>query len=208
MPANKSRRSRQKGFTLIEVVASMVVTALAFTALASFFFNQSTKAIEPIFETRAAKLGEALMDEILSRPFDEATPVGGVPACDEVGAPICTTISDLGTDTGEVDVMGDPIRIILDDVDDYDDYCDDANPVDVEDALGNLESDAGNALEDFGSFKMSICVGYDGNYNDALNEPGAGATEFLAKLITINIFPPAAAGLGPPIEFKAYRGNF
>lgn len=183
--------NRYKGFTLIEVIASMVLTALAFTALASFFFNQAPRAIEPIFQTRAAKLGEALVDEILSRPFDENTPLGGVPACDSAGAPACTTAMGLDGETNRAD---------YDDVDDYDIFC--GGPFDIEDALGNTEADAGNALEDFGRFKMSICVDYDGDYD------GAADTNHRAKLITVDVFPPGVTGTGSAITFKVYKGNF
>ncbi|WP_019528131.1 type IV pilus modification PilV family protein [Dasania marina] len=191
MPVNARRAKRERGFTLIEVIASMVVTALAFTALANFFFNQAPRAIEPIFQTRAAKLGEALVDEILGRPFDENTPVGGVPACDAVGAPPCTIT--MGPE-------GESNRAAYDDVDDYNDYC--SGLFDIEDALGNKTADAGNALEDFGRFQMNICVVYDGNYD------GTADTNHSAKLIIVKVFPPGVSGAGTAITFKVYKGNF
>ncbi|WP_339670656.1 prepilin-type N-terminal cleavage/methylation domain-containing protein [Dasania marina] len=200
MPVNARRAKRERGFTLIEVIASMVVTALAFTALANFFFNQAPRAIEPIFQTRAAKLGEALVDEILGRPFDENTPVGGVPACGDSGPQACTDRLLMGLD-------GESSRDLFDDVDDYDSYCNDTTPFDIEDALGNETADPGNALEDFGRFKMSICVGYDGSYDGTLNEPGN--LERKAKLIIVKVFPPGVSGTtGTAITFKVYKGNF
>ena len=192
---------RLKGFTLIELVASMVVAALAFTALANFFFNKTSQAIEPIFETRAAKLGEALMDEILSRPYDQNTAPGGTPACDAVGGVACSP-TPFTADPGEFDGGGNPVRELFNDVDDYNEYCADP-PIDVEDALGNQYGD-GNSLEDFDRFKMSICVDYDGDYDGVVNEAG----DENAKLIVVKIYPPSASGQGPAIEFKAYRGNF
>jgi len=200
MPANSKKAKSQQGFTLIEIIASMVITALAFTALANFFFNQTSRAIEPIFETRAAKLGEALMDEILSRPYDEFTAVGGVPACNETGADDCTVIADLGADDEEVGN-----RDLFDDVDDYNVYCNVATPFDVVNALGENPGD-------FDGFTMSICVNYDGDYDGDLNEVDAGGVlevyEAKAKLIVIDILPPSAAGVGSAISFQAYRGNF
>lgn len=190
----KKNAQQQKGFTLIELVASMVVTALAFTALANFFFNTTSQAIDPIFETRAAKLGEALMDEILSRPYDDATAPGGTPACGAVGGANCTAAADLGAEVGEIS------RDLFDDVDDYNDYC--ARRT-IEDALGNEFGD-GNSLEDFDRFEMSICVYYDGDFLNVTDGTGADG----AKLIVINIYPPSAGGNGPAIEFKAYRANF
>ena len=183
---------RQQGFTLIEVIASLVIAALAFAALANFFFNKTSTAIEPIFQMRAAKLGEALMDEILSRPYDEQTAVGGVPACGDVGADACTDSADFGLDAGETS------RDEFDDVDDYNTYC--GAPVSVVNALGTALGSA----EDFDRFRMQICVDYDGDYD------GAADNQQQAKLITVTIYPPSVTGVGqgPAIELKAYRSNF
>lgn len=195
MPAKLKALNRPQGFTLIEVVSAMVLSALALAALTPFFIDQSSRAVAPMFEIRAAKLGEALMDEILSRPYDENTPLGGVPACDEVGAPGCSTT--LGGD-------GEAGRNQFNDVDDYNAYCNGTDRFAIVDSLGNIATGGGNQLQDFDRFQMTICVNYDGNADGSLDETGATAAERRAKLISIQIFPPNQQ----PIEFNAYRYNF
>lgn len=191
----KNNQRVQAGFTLIELVVSMVLTALALAALTNFFFTQTSRTIEPLFQMRAAKLGEAVMDEIFSRPYDEQTPVGGVPACD---ISTCTALADLGAAAD-----GESAREEFDDVDDYDAYCNDSSPFDIVDVLGATAADTGNALEDFQAFKMSICVIYDGDY-DGVEE----TNEINAKRVTVKIFPPGVTGIANAISFVAYRGNF
>jgi MSHA pilin protein MshD len=120
------------------------------------------------------------MDEILSKKFDELTPEGGFPACTA-----CS--SSLGAD-GET-------RDSYDDVDDYNDSC--GAPTVLTDALGNSPANYDN-------YSMEVCVFYDDNY-DGIDD---GATGNAAKLITVNIYLPAGAGIGSAITFSAYKGNY
>jgi hypothetical protein len=99
----------------------------------------------------------------------------------------------LGAEAGES-------RFNFDDVDDYHSYCAPAPPYYL------LENIMGEQPDNFDAFEMSVCVYYDGDYDGALNE--TGATELQAKLIVIDIYPPAGSGLGDGIRFSAYRSNF
>lgn len=189
--------NHQRGFTLIEIVIGIVVGAIAIAGLASLFFNQTARAVEPMLQIRAAKLGEALMDEIVSKRYAQSTPVGGYPPCGSAVA--CGAI---GMEAGEFTVVDGeivPIRTAFNDVDDYNGYC--AKQWPVEDVLGNTEAGGGNRLDDFEQYQMTICVIYDDNYDG--NDSG-----HQAKLITITIFPPTGGGIGTPIEFRSYRSNF
>ncbi len=189
MPVNGDSQhgaaGKQHGATLIELVVSMVILAIAMTSLSVQFFSQTTRAVEPLFEIRAAELGQALMDEILAKPYDENSPAGGVPACDDDS---CSPV--LGAEPDETS------RIDFDDVDDYHYYCDSSPPYFA------IEDVEGNEPDGFEYFQMSICVVYDNDY-DGMS--GAGVN---AKRITIDIYPPAAGGRGPAITFSAYRSNF
>lgn len=176
--------SAQTGFSLVELVVGLVITAVALTYLSTVFFSAPERSVEPILQIRAAELGQALVDEIITKPYDENTPLGGMPHC----AP-CTAAGGLGPDGGEA-------RNNYDDVDDYDSYCAPAAPyANVEDALGNVPGD-------FANFRMSICVSYDGDYDGVID------TNDNAKLVTVDIYPPAVSGVRQQFRFKAYRGNF
>lgn len=188
-----------KGFTLIEIIVGLVIGSIAMAGLVSLFFSQTARSIEPIVQIRAAKIGEALIDEVLSKRYAETTPVGGYPPC--ASQADCGV---LGMDAGEYDtVAGEPIpnRTAFDDVDDYDGYC--AKQWSIEDVLGNTAQPAGsgNRLDDFDGFLMTVCVIYDDTYDGV-------SSGFQAKLITVTVFPPAGLGQSTPIEFKAYRSNF
>ena len=174
---------KQSAFTLIEVIIGIVVGAIALTFLSTLFFANPERSVEPVLQMRAAEFGQAIMDEILAKAYDETTPVGGVPPCT-----VCTPTASFGEDGTET-------RINYDDVDDYHEYCDKVTPPVVENAFGSTPID-------FASFRMSICVIYDGDYD------GTADTDINAKLITVDIYPPASAGIGKPITFTAYRGNF
>lgn len=176
-PAAKS----QSGFTLVEVIVGIVVSAIALTFLSTLFFSNAGRSAEPIIQIRAAEFGQALLEEIISKRFDEATPVGGVPACTTT----CTAESAFGQE-GET-------RDEFDDVDDYHDYC---SPVALRDSRDQTPPD-------FTGFLMSVCVTYDGDYDGTGND---GDTR--AKLITVEITAPPGSGLGAPIAFSAYKGNY
>ena len=63
-------------------------------------FSQSVgQSVDPAMRIKALEKGQALMDEILARKFDENSPTGGVPACDTTGANVCAGIAvDAGFD--------------------------------------------------------------------------------------------------------------
>ncbi len=192
---------KAKGFTLIELVVGIVVMAIALTFMINIFFTNPGRSVEPLLQIRAAEFGQALMEEILSKKFDDTTPLGGIPACT-----VCTPSNQLGPEDGG----GSPARTdndedsraIFNDVDDYNIYCGDETA-----NTGWPVSDAfGNAPTDFDRFRMRVCVGYDGDLNGTVNEGGAG--DINAKLITVDVFAPQVGGLGDAIQFNAYKGNY
>ncbi|WP_145999169.1 prepilin-type N-terminal cleavage/methylation domain-containing protein [Oceanicoccus sp. KOV_DT_Chl] len=178
-----SRRSNKlSGFTLIELVVGIVLMAVALTLLTSVFFANPGRSVEPLLQIRAAEFGQALMDEILSKKFDELTPDGGVPACTA-----CSAI--MGAEGAA--------RDFYNDVDDYNESC--GNPIVITDALNNQFDQVGQ----YAGYSMEVCVFYDGDFDG--NDNGGNTN---AKLITVNIYLPSGAGLDFPISFTAYKGNY
>lgn len=94
----------QKGATLVELVITIVIIGVAIAGVVGAFALISGRNADPLNQTRAVALAQLYMDEILSRRYNEGTPIGGVPRT--MGCPI-------GTDLGETD------RSDYDDVDDY-----------------------------------------------------------------------------------------
>lgn len=173
--------SKQAGFTLIELIVGIVLMAIALTFMTNAFFSNPGRSVEPMMQIRAAEFGQALLGEILSKNFDETTPIGGVPAC-----VVCTASGSLGSE-GES-------RSTYDDVDDYNDSC--GSPMALADSLGN-------GVSNFNGYGMEVCVSYDGDYD------GLADTNINAKLIQVNIYLPSGAGMGnDPITLSGYKGNF
>lgn len=179
----KNRRAKSHGFTLIEIIVGMVISAISLTMLYTLIYPQIVRSVEPMLQVRAAELGQAIVEEILAKPFDELSPTGGVPPCSP-----CTAAAAFGADSGE------GTRADFDDVDDFDSYC--GSPQAVE-QIPNVTPSG------FAKFRMQICVIYDGNYD------GTADADQKAKRITVSVYAPTrGSGFAAPIRFSAYRGNF
>lgn len=172
------RKNRTHGFTLIELLVSIVVLGIALTSLSVGLFNASRGSADPVVAMRAAELGQAYLEEILAKRFDENTDAGGVVRCNEPTQPVCS--ATLGSDAGET-------RASFDDVDDYQGVTDNP-PVDAMGAVRPLYSD----------YRVTISV----SYADA--EIGLVAGSEDAKRIEVSVYSP----LNDVFVFSAYRGNF
>ncbi len=79
-PATSTRQGRlQSGATLVELVITIVIISVAIAGVVGAFALISGRNAGPLNQTRAVALAQVYMDEILSRRYDEDTPVGGVP---------------------------------------------------------------------------------------------------------------------------------
>ncbi len=184
MPSAKTKQI-SKGFTLIEVIIGIVVFAVSLSLISPLFDPAEQNSADQIHQIKASELGQSLMDDIMSRAFDEnSDKTGGLLRCDEDQDTSGTVEADeqcsntLGTDSGET------TRSLFDDVDDFDGYNQLINATDT--AL-----DSG-----YNSFTVLVAVIYDG---DSLSI----ATR-LAKRITITVTTP----LGTAIEFTVLKANF
>ncbi|MFL0802102.1 MAG: type II secretion system GspH family protein [Agarilytica sp.] len=87
------RSFRSSGVTLIETIVFLVVVSIALVALVRVYTFAVSSSVDPAIRTRALELAQAQLDEVLARKFDEATPTGGVPACNTTAGPLCLGIS-------------------------------------------------------------------------------------------------------------------
>lgn len=104
-----------KGFSLIEMIAFIVVIGISVVAIGTVFQYSAVRVQDPLIYSQLASMAQSQLDETLSRQYDENTPTGGVPACG-------TTIvcAGIGLDAGET--LNDITT--LDDVDDFNGYQD------------------------------------------------------------------------------------
>lgn len=97
-------QTKQKGFSLIELVITIVVLSIALSALISSLFSNVGRNADALWQTKSTQLSQAYLDEILSMRYQENTPLGG------------------GTINGCVIAgpeAGETSRSLFDDVDDY-----------------------------------------------------------------------------------------
>ena len=77
---NRHKSSKQKGMTLVEMVISIVIISIAMTAMLSAFSTSMSRSADPLWKNKSLKLAQAYLDEILSKKYDDNTPLGGLPA--------------------------------------------------------------------------------------------------------------------------------
>ena len=68
---------KAKGFTLIEGVITIVLLAIAMITLVSFLFPQVERSAIPYYQARSAAMGEAILNEVLARQFDQHSDPNG-----------------------------------------------------------------------------------------------------------------------------------
>ena len=106
---------RQKGVTLIELIAFIVVIGISVTAVGKVFQHAVVRVQDPLINSQLVSFAQAQLNEILSRRYDENTPIGGVPPCGTA-----LPCAGVGLDTAELlSVMN-----TFDDVDDFNGYQD------------------------------------------------------------------------------------
>lgn len=182
-PRRKCGPLPQQGFTLIEIIVGIVTLGISLVLLSVIIFPQAQRSAEPILQARAATLGQALLDEIMGKSFDEnSNRSGGQLRCDEVGADACTLPDNLGPD-GET-------RDNFNDVDDYHQL--EVNFPQLEDALGETLAARYSGFE----FAVDVC------YSNSLGECETAVTSY--KRVEVTITTP----VGQDFQFSAIRGNY
>lgn len=172
----------QRGFSLISIVLSIILMSFALLTVTTALIPKSQQNVELIYSAKAAELGFAVMDEVLSRQFDQNSgPNGGLPECQPTGVP-CTTPDVLGPEAGETD------RTLFNDVDDFNGLSGN-----VQDVLGD------NLGSVYPNFSISIEVFYDSNL-DGIADTVSGNR----KRIVVDVVDPS----GQHYPFSAFRGNF
>ena len=196
---------RHTGFTLIELVLTIVL--LGFVSLILIPFMQSiTHSPDPMLRERAVALGQALMDEILAKRWDEYTPMGGGPiitgesptpsgtpgAC----GPPCTTPNNRlycfytcdhpsfpapGNASTTLGPEGVEIRANYDDVDDYNNFKE----------TDTFQNQNGDVVANLPGYSRSVKVWYIPSKTSQITKDtaaAAGTTD--TKLIVVTVKSP------------------
>jgi MSHA pilin protein MshD len=105
---NPCKNIYQRGVSLIELVAFILVVSIASGALFNTYNYSLLHNVDPIIQMRALELAQSKLDEILALKYDANTATGGIPACNSTGGAACNNSPD-----------GD-----MNDVDDFNGYSD------------------------------------------------------------------------------------
>ncbi|GAC18590.1 type IV pilus modification PilV family protein [Paraglaciecola arctica] len=188
--------NKAKGFTLIELVIGMVVFSIALVLFTSLIVPQAIRSVDPIFQVRATELGQSLINEIVSKSFDEASDrVGGSVLCSNTVAPLCTTSNNLGAEEGAVN------RENFDDVDDYNNLSE--SDENIKNTLNESVTLGGVNL--YQGFSAAVVVIYDDNM-DGIDDAISGGGGYIGrtKLVTVTITTPN----DEEIIFSTFRSNY
>jgi MSHA pilin protein MshD len=92
-------RRPHQGVSLIELIVFIVVVSIALTALLAVYIQSSSNSVDPIIRVRLLEAAQSKLDEIIALKYDEATPSGGIPACDSTQSTLsCTNTPDADMD--------------------------------------------------------------------------------------------------------------
>jgi MSHA pilin protein MshD len=112
------RSKHEQGFTLIELIAGIVVIAIVTLVVTTGLGQLFRQSIDPWQQVRATEVGQSLMNEIMARRFDENSNVGNQYVRCSEGSGSCTTPAPCPSD-GNTPNAEEAQRKQFDDVDDY-----------------------------------------------------------------------------------------
>lgn len=186
-----NRRSFAAGFTLVEMVVTIVILAIALIGVAGMVNLGASNSANTLVQTRAMALGESYLDEIQGRRFDERSAASGLDPCFGLsGGDRCSddSMMEFGPDGGESS------RDRYDDVDDYDGLAEGDGEVGMP-----IRDAEGDTRAEYENFHVSVSVRYAGD--DAV----LMLDKTDAKLITVTVTTrDQSAGW----EFSVYKGNY
>lgn len=172
----------EKGFSLIEIILTIVIISVAITVAIASWSNIARHSSDSMWQTKVSHLGQAYLAEILTKRFDERTPVttGATSVCSP-----CTAGASLGKDAGES-------RYSYDDVDDYNGLNESATR--LFDTTINPQG-----AKSYKGYRVAVRVNYVGGRYGMSNDR--------VKQIILTITPPLNTGQAP-IKFSALKGNY
>jgi len=180
--------SSKKGFTLVEIILFLIVFSLGVVGIMTIFYNTLGKTTDPLIRDRGIQIAQGIMEEIISRKWDELTPNGG---CKDFENGVCANplLSSLGPDNGEDSISK---------FNDVDDFVDTGN---------NFEKHKIWQSEDFGltsGFKVKITVSY-ANVDSSGNIRKNSNSKTPYKLIQVEVSP---EGLNETYTLTAIKADF
>lgn len=183
-------RAANAGFTLVELVITITITAVALVAIVYGWSISAKHSADVTWQAKTAYIGQTYIEEILTKRFDENNSSDGLLPCSSNGTsafngtvmPQCTAAGSFGSE-GEA-------RENYDDVDDYHGL----NEV----PLSLLDDIFAGNNNPYANYNVRVAIAYD------TSQIG---TSRMVKRIVVTVTPHAASGAAP-VMFTAYKGNY
>ncbi len=210
-----SAQQSKGGFTLIELILTIIIMSFA-AVIITPYLTAVTHHPDPVLREKAIALGQAMMDEILAKKWDENSPNGGGPLCstesgtgrgnDTYTLDCATELTKIASTIGlDGELAGPHNRSQWDDVDDY-------NALNEPGGPGNtFYNQTGVGLDGtWTGFHRTVAVDYiTSNLNniDSSGAIAAGSTAADAtdsKRIVVTVTSP----LGETFELVGVKCNF
>ncbi len=171
---------KQKGYSLIELVVTIALSSIVLAVFLQLFSRIQLQSTEPVFQVKAAELGQAYLEEIALKKFDHNSPSGNGIRCNE-SSTSCS--ASLGVD--QVSPGVNETRANFNDIDDYNGL-NNSPPID---ALGNTRTG-------FNGYSVQVSVSYAGS--------DLGLDNSSMKKVEVTVTTPD----NTQYTFSQYRGNF
>lgn len=181
---------KMKGFTLVEIVISIVIVSVALTALLLFTSESTRRSVDPLIQVQASAIAQSYLEEITQKGFcdpdwdHDSNPSTALDCPAQCTASACSVCS--GTGTG----WGTETRASYDDVCDY--AGTDNPPLDQ----------AGNSYAT-GLEQYSVTVSIDDSGTAILDSLAGNLGQVLRIDVTVS-----HPSMTPDVVMSAYRVNF
>lgn len=175
--------TKERGFSLIELLVFIVVVGIAVTGVLSVFSLNTRTSVDPLVRKQAAAIAESLLEEVLSKPFTYCDPDDA--NADTASSPAgCATLAEtaMGPEAGETRYSN---LTPFDNVNDYNGF-----------SMAGINDLTGTAVAGLAAYSARVQVRQAGAFN------GIPAGETL--LVTVTVTGPG----NHAITLSGYRTRY
>jgi MSHA pilin protein MshD len=183
----------QQGLSLIELIIGIVVLAIALSLVTAVLGPLYVKSTDPWHQVRATELGQSMLNDIMSRSFDQQSPrSGSMLRCGETGAPACTLQNSDGSWPADPGETSSDNRLRFNDVDDFNNFTVNGS------LLTNILAE--DLADVYRNYQLQVSVSYAAGSDVA----GISVAADQMKVITVTVITPT----GSALQFTGFKGNW
>ncbi len=185
-----TRLLKEKGFTLIEIVISIVIIGIALSTLILLTAKSTERSVDPLYQEQANAIAQAYMEEIMQKSFcdpdwdPDANPATLTDCPVDCGNSACTTCKGTGSGWTTESRAN------------YDDVCDYAG-------TDNPPLDQNGAVFATGLEDYSVSVSIDDSAGATLDTLAGNNGEVVRIDVTVS-----NPGMRSDVQLSSFRANF